>query len=78
MSCAFFLGRDFYGQPGRESGFLPRQLGSRQENAQGHGDYAASGRPAQASDYGRCDSRLPSFIVGGTFSGAVSFQALPR
>ena len=44
----------------------------------GAGDFAASARPAPASDYGRCDSRLPSFIVGGTFSGAVSLQALPR
>jgi hypothetical protein len=38
----------------------------------------ASARPAQAGDYGRCDNRLPSFIVGGTFAGAVPFQALPR
>jgi hypothetical protein len=36
------------------------------------------GSPAPAGDYGRCDNRLPSFIVGGTFTSAVSLQALLR
>ena len=51
-----------------------RQRGRAQEIS----DSAASVLFALAGDYQRCDNRVPSFIVGGTFAGAVAFQSLPR